>query len=36
LLENKLKKLNGDKLTLPTASIVDAKHTGLGAIACCK
>lgn len=36
LAENKLKKLKGLKLTLPFLSIVDAKHAGLGAMACCK
>jgi len=34
--ENILKKLNGLKFTLPSLSIVDAKQTGRGAIACCK
>jgi hypothetical protein len=36
LEENKLKKLKGDRFTFPSLSIVEAKHTGLGAIACCR
>ena len=36
LEENKLKKLKGDKFTLPALSIVDAKQIGRGAMACCK
>jgi hypothetical protein len=34
--ENKLKKLKGLRLTLPSLSMVDAKQIGLGAMACCK
>src|SRR5918993_5880303 len=34
--ENKLKKLNGLRLTFPALSIVDAKQTGRGATTCCK
>jgi hypothetical protein len=33
---NTLKKLNGDKLGFPLASIVLAKAIGLGAMAVCK
>ena len=35
LYENRLKKLNGLKLTLPAAFMVLAKAIGLGAIAYC-
>src|SRR4051794_3845939 len=36
LIENKLKKLNGDKFTLPLASILLTNAMGLGAMAYCK
>jgi hypothetical protein len=34
--ENKLKKLNGERFTFPSLSIVDANAIGRGATACCK
>jgi hypothetical protein len=36
LEENKLKKLKGLRFTFPALSMVDAKHIGLGAMACCR
>jgi hypothetical protein len=36
LAENKLKKLNGLRFTLPALSIVEANAIGRGAIACCR
>jgi hypothetical protein len=34
--ENKLKKLNGLKLTFPFLSTVEAKQIGRGATTCCR
>jgi hypothetical protein len=36
LVENKLKKLKGLRLTDPDLSIVEAKQIGRGPIRCCK
>jgi hypothetical protein len=36
VVENKLKKLKGVRLTFPFLSIVEAKQIGRGAIACCR
>jgi hypothetical protein len=36
LEENMLKKLKGLRFTFPSLSMVEAKHTGRGAITCCR